>query len=281
VKESIMSFNRFRHPEGTRLPALERNILKYRGFEMLLMLFYVEELREMIIGAVRASARWKYRDLPRIEPATKNKFKVAMTALARDGILSQHESDEIVKLVDIRNIVGHELHKMTFDISRDTWARQVREVEEARYDSEALGRVKSFLDTLEKRMRSKYVREISLDTLLFRSAERTYSSEIRSLKRKIDAQYQRRGKKLASLKGQLSLQGTEFEKEEFHPAHPANMGRNGCLTKRGVEICFRLFDLGKSPLAVAYLMYISVRAARKRYRHWLRAGRKNRKRFDF
>lgn len=276
-----MSFNRFRHPEGTRLPALERNILKYRGFEMLLMLFYVEELREMIIGAVRASARWKYRDLPRIEPATKNKFKVAMTALARDGILSQHESDEIVKLVDIRNIVGHELHKMTFDISRDTWARQVREVEEARYDSEALGRVKSFLDTLEKRMRSKYVREISLDTLLFRSAERTYSSEIRSLKRKIDAQYQRRGKKLASLKGQLSLQGTEFEKEEFHPPHPANMGRNGCLTKRGVEICFRLFDLGKSPLAVAYLMYISVRAARKRYRHWLRAGGKNRKRFDF
>ena len=276
-----MSFNRFRHPEGTRLPALERNILKRRGFEMLLMLFYVEELREMIIGAVRASARWKYRDLPRIEPATKNKFKVAMTALIRDGILSQHESDEIVKLVDIRNIVGHELHKMTFDISRDTWARQVREVEEARYDSEALGKVKSFLDALEKRMRSKYVREISLDTLLFRSAERTYSSEIQSLKRKIDAQYQRRGKKLASLKGQLSLQGTEFEKEEFHPAHPANMGRNGCLTKRGVEICFRLLDLGKSPLAVAYLMYISVKAARKRHRQWLQAGGKNRKRFDF
>jgi hypothetical protein len=281
VKEPIMSFNRFRHPEGTRLPALERNILKYRGFEMLLMLFYVEELREMIISAVRASARWKYRDLPRIEPATKNKFKVAMTALVRDGILSQHESDEIVKLVDIRDIVGHELQKMTFDISRDTWARKVREVEEARYDSEALGRVKSFLDTLEKRMRSKYVREISLDSLLFRSAERTYSNEIMSLKRKIDAQYQHRGKKLANLKGQLSLQGTEFEKQEFHPAHPANMGRNGCLTKRGVEICFRLFDLGKSPLAVAYLMYISVRAARKRHRQWLQAGGKNRKRFDF
>jgi hypothetical protein len=43
-----MSLNRFRHPEGTDLPALERNILKYRGFEMLLLLFYVEELKGMI-----------------------------------------------------------------------------------------------------------------------------------------------------------------------------------------------------------------------------------------
>jgi hypothetical protein len=171
-----MSFNRFRHPEGTRLPALERNILKYRGFEMLLMLFYVEELREMIIGAVRASARWKYRDLPRIEPGTKNKFKVARTALVRDGILSQHESDEIVKLVDIRNFVAHELHKMTFDISRDTWARQVREVEEARYDYDALGKVKSFVDTLEKRMQSKNTLEKYLWTLFCSDRRRGHTA---------------------------------------------------------------------------------------------------------
>jgi hypothetical protein len=274
-----MSFNRFRHPEGTRLPALEKNILKCRGFEMLLTLFYVEKLRKIIIGTVRASARWN-RALPRIDPATKNKFKVATSALVRDGILSQHERDEIIELVDFRNIVAHELHNMTFDISRDTWARQVRDVEEARYDYDALSRVKSFLYTLEKRMCSKYVQELSMDNLLFRSAERTYSSEIKSLKRKINAQHQSRMKKVTSLKGQLSLQGTEFE-EEFHPAHPVNMGEDGCLTKRGVEICFRLFDCGKSPLAVAYLMYISVRAARKRHRQWLQAGGNNRKRFDF
>lgn len=122
-----MPFNRFRHPEGTKLPALERNILKYRGFEMLLLLFYVEELRGMIIGAVRATDRWTRKGRPRIEPATKNKFRRAMTALV--GVLSQGDSREIIILVDTRNIVAHELHKMTFDVSRDAWAKEVRAIE--------------------------------------------------------------------------------------------------------------------------------------------------------
>lgn len=30
--------------------------------------------------------------------------------------------------------------------------------------------------------------------------------------------------------------------------------QTGHLTPQGVEICYRLFDLGKSPLAVAFLM---------------------------
>jgi hypothetical protein len=49
----------------------------------------------------------------------------------------------------------------------------------------------------------------------------------------------------------------------FHGAFPPTIGLSiamgtttstGHLTKRGAEICYRLFDLGKSPMAVAYLM---------------------------
>jgi len=36
---------RYFHPDGRKLPALERNILKYRAFEMILMLFYAEDLK--------------------------------------------------------------------------------------------------------------------------------------------------------------------------------------------------------------------------------------------
>ena len=89
-----------------------------------------------------------------------------------------------------------------------------------------------------------------------------------------------RSAKLLNLREQLSLKGTEFVEKKLHPAHPANIGRNGRLTKRGVEVCFRLFDLGKSPTVVAYLMYISVRAARERHRGWLKAGGKERRRGD-
>ena len=274
-----MSFSRFRHPEGTRLPALEKNILKYRGFEMLLLLFYVEELRGMIVGAIRHD-RWKNRTSPRIKPEMRNKFKQATAALVSDGVLSQAESKEITALVDTRNIIAHELQKMTFDVSRDTWSRQVQETERSGYDHGALERIKYLLGELEGRMRSKYVRELSLDLLLFKSAEKTYNKELMSLKKRINAQYERRRRKVTWLKHELSLKGSEFEKEELHPAHPANMGQNGNLTKRGVEICFRLFDLAKSPIVVAYLMYISVEAARRRYTQWLKLGRKGRQRTE-
>src|SRR5437763_3785632 len=43
-------------------------------------------------------------------------------------------------------------------------------------------------------------------------------------------------------------------------------------TKRGVEICYRLFDLGKSPTAVAYLMGMTLRSAERRQRSWIKAG---------
>ena len=46
----------------------------------------------------------------------------------------------------------------------------------------------------------------------------------------------------------------------------------GHLTKRGAEICYRLFDLGKSPMAVAYLMGMTLRSAERRQRSWSKAG---------
>ena len=52
------------------------------------------------------------------------------------------------------------------------------------------------------------------------------------------------------------------------------------MTKRGVEICYRLFDLGKSPLAVANLFRISLVSARKRLGMWKALGGKERPAVD-
>jgi hypothetical protein len=38
------------HPTGTQLPALERNILKYRALEMVIILFKVEELKKSLVN---------------------------------------------------------------------------------------------------------------------------------------------------------------------------------------------------------------------------------------
>lgn len=66
---------------------------------------------------------------------------------------------------------------------------------------------------------------------------------------------------------------------EFDPKDPANKREVGGLKKftpRGVEICYRLFDAGKSRYAVATAMDISFGAANHRYEAWKRIGGLNR-----
>jgi hypothetical protein len=66
---------------------------------------------------------------------------------------------------------------------------------------------------------------------------------------------------------------------EFDPTDPANkyeVGGMAKLTDRGTEICYRLFDVGKTRYAVAALMKISFGAATHRYKAWEKAGGLNR-----
>lgn len=59
---------------------------------------------------------------------------------------------------------------------------------------------------------------------------------------------------------------------EFDPMDPANKFKDGKLTPRGVEICYRLFDAGKTRYAVGALMGISFSAADNRHAAWEQAG---------
>jgi hypothetical protein len=56
------------------------------------------------------------------------------------------------------------------------------------------------------------------------------------------------------------------------PKDPRNKLSNQKLTERGVEVCYRLFDAGKSRYAVGALMEISFSAAKHRYELWLELG---------
>ena len=119
---------------------------------------------------------------------------------------------------------------------------------------------------------------VSLDRLLFESAARVYRDELKRLDHLIRTQIHRERSRLAQINAELNLSGTQFI-DDLHPRHPANHHRNrregldsGHLTKRGAEVCYRLFDLGKSPIAVAYLMGMSLRSAQGRHRNWVKAG---------
>jgi len=75
------------------------------------------------------------------------------------------------------------------------------------------------------------------------------------------------------------LVGNTDPAEEFDPAAPDNkyeIGGLEKLTPRGVEICYRLFDQGKTKYAVHQLMGISFGGATHRYKAWQAAGGMNR-----
>ena len=62
---------------------------------------------------------------------------------------------------------------------------------------------------------------------------------------------------------------------EFDPKDPRNkyeVGGLEKLTPRGVEVCYRLFDRGRSRYAVAQAMEISFGAATHRFEAWQKLG---------
>lgn len=77
---------RFTDPLGSALPALEQNILKYRAMQMLLVMFYAEDLKREILDRIQATDGWLVRVKGQAERAPKgikNPVDKAMRSLNR------------------------------------------------------------------------------------------------------------------------------------------------------------------------------------------------------
>ncbi|MDR9764209.1 hypothetical protein RJJ37_32115 [Rhizobium redzepovicii] len=150
----------------------------------------------------------------------------------------------------------------------------------ARYDYEAVERLQYFLKLLDERQRMyHYIGTVSFDGLQFRSAEQVFLKEIDALRRKIAKQWEVRRHQIGVLNEEI--RSVVIESEQTDPRHPANQYDDGRLTRRGQEVCYRLFDQGLSPEAVAHLMGLKLASARIRQRRWLDIGGKKRQPVDF
>jgi hypothetical protein len=279
----------FIDPLGSKLPALEQNILKLRAMQMLLVLFYAEELKRRVLkliqatDRVRGSLQGSEASPERVPPGTKNAVDKALKALVADGAITAADKAEIVQLIDYRNAIGHQMHDLLADVSTEPVAREI--ITHApdlliKYDHNAVERLQHFRKLLGGLYRTHhYVTELNYNALLFRSAERTFLAEIRRLRRKIFRLIKIRQAEIERVNAELSLKGTELE-ADWHPRHPLSQYDDGRLTKRGVEICYRLFDMGKSTMAVAHITGLSLIAARKRQRMWAASGGMNRVKVD-
>lgn len=214
------------------------------------------------------------------------KLKRAFRGAVKLGFLSESESISIQELLDYRNDIAHEVHLVLADVSRIAAVGDMLSSREPSYKSEALGRLRHYHRLLWSRSSRLPSCLLSFNGLMFEHAQRVYEAELCRLDRLIRKQIEQERRRTEALKTELDLQGTELV-GDLHPRFiknfrwPTSWGDDyappsGHLTSRGVEICYRLYDLGKSPLAVAYLMGITLRSAQRRYKSWEKAGGKMR-----
>jgi uncharacterized protein YutE (UPF0331/DUF86 family) len=179
-----------------RLYALEKNILKYRAFEMVLVLFYIEDLKSFILHSIDASDRVTGRT-QRIPEGTKNRLPKAFKILVDDGVITQAESDEIQRLIEYRNEIGHRIQELTVDVGTSEIAKTMRDLKGVKYDHYARKKLKAFRKELPRRMQGRYVLSLSNREQMFEAAEATYEQEISRLSKRITEQVSERLRKIA------------------------------------------------------------------------------------
>jgi hypothetical protein len=219
------------------------------------------------------------------------KLKVAFAYAVTIGILTESEAAELKALLDYRNDIAHRIHLVMSDISRNYWAIDHVAYAAPTYKGEALDRLRAFRCSLWERARGQLLLTLSMDSVLFEFAEHVFEQDLKRLDRLITKQIARERERYEAINAELDLRGTELV-DDLSPRFPANHrpGRQGYgddyipatghLTKRGVEICYRLFDLGKGPTAVAYLMGMTLRSAERRRWSWIKVGGLKRDRRD-
>ncbi len=261
------------YPMGKRLPALERNILKFRTFEMVLVLFQVEELKTFVLGIVRAIQR-----RPQATHPTKVSQRQAWTFLVNDEIISQAEHEDIRQIIDYRNTIAHELYQLTCDLSREPLAKDHSEFAETKYNYGLLAKLKLYRSKISHVIAEKYyILSPSFQSAVFESTEKTYRQELRRLSKTITKQHEVRTNEIEKLQAEIARACELLG--DVDAFRPLDVARNGTLTERGVEVCYRLFDNDVSTLATACLMRLSHRATCQRYKTWKKAGGKSRRRF--
>ena len=259
------------YPRGSRLCALEENELKRRALEMVLVLFYVEDLKRFVVESIRATDQvLGHTEDNRLPHGTKGLYKKAWAILVDAGVLSEYESDELQELIDYRNLVAHHTHVLTGDVSRYTSLRLANDA--ARYKDNALKRVQYFHKKISSEMGQKFVLSLSFRGLHFEAAERTYLDELAVLERKLRRQAIAARTEAEQANAVLSVLRQSGLLTKLEPGHLDQINRSGQLTDKGINCCRELFIAGASPFVVAHLMRLSLRSAIRQYRLWLAAG---------
>ena len=248
----------YRDPWRGRVRALEKNIIKFRAIQSVLAIYYAEKLKRDIISAVRCNVVRDKRPIS-IGEAAK--------AWVEKGVITREESNEIRSLIDYRNNLAHEFHKMNADLSTLYASPVMHDVKQ--YDYTVMRQLKATINLLRERVQSSpgWILPIGLETFDFETTERVLVSELKALGRKIDRLFDERLMERDRVNHEIKTIREKFsgKLERLWPVRH----ENGRLTKTGAALCEEMFDSGHSATAVAYVMEMSIASTRSRLRAFL------------
>ena len=114
-------------PFSGRLPALERNILKYRAVQIILVIFYCKHLKRKIKSIAENHRRSRNRQKTHVKPVQTGlrrqlSQRQSMVVLQEQHLINETETSEIRSLVHFRNTIAHEVHTVVSDIVSNSLA---------------------------------------------------------------------------------------------------------------------------------------------------------------
>ncbi|MCU1788599.1 hypothetical protein CUU54_06965 [Pectobacterium polaris] len=261
-------------PHGRTVTTLEADLLKLRALEMVLVLFYVENLKDFIISSVNVTKRLrKIIDSTKITTNNEEQisFKKAHELLISEGVITQEESLQLREMIDYRNTIGHEIYKITIDIGAYSNLAEYdlpNENKIAKYNYSAVQHIQNIRKKVERKMMEKsFCFELSFDTLAFDAAEQTYLKEIKRLKKKVNTGIDKLNITIEATNKIIRNIPREVM-DTIQPGHPKNTKNNGTFSPEGTKGMFMLYDAKATPLAAAYIMRVSYRTASKWYKKW-------------
>lgn len=251
---------------GNRISAFEKNELKRRAIEMVLLLFYIEDLKKFVVASIRTSSQLRGDKEQLLPEGTKGLYKEAWKILVTEKVLTQDEVRELEGIINYRNLVAHQTQDLTKDIGRYGSGRVTEN--DLAYDFNALKRIRYIRDKVFEKMAEKFVISISFRGIFFDAAEKAYNEELSRLQKRIKRQLEIYEKEVRQANSEIDKLQKSGLLDELMPYHPKHVGRNGVLSKSGIACCKSLFEAGASPYVVAHLMNFSVRSINKRHLEW-------------
>lgn len=273
------------------LPKLELAIVELRSFESMLALYHAEELRKSVIDMVLTNERLRSRggkaDGPRLKRNDKEVLKKALRIMEADGAVSEEERKEIGKLINFRNDIGHRLDQLFYDLEQRRFSATDLDMEERKlvkivsFDHSAFERFQTASKVVDRACMTHY-RAMTIRPgghLYFSSTERALRRKIKAIRKRIPKLFLERRERIrrfnSDLEKAIEIIG-RYGSAQFNLRFP-----EGRMTKRGSEICYRLFDAEIDELVIAQLFEMKLPSVRRRKATWRALGGKQRTTISF